>query len=172
MPAAFSMHVTITLLQTISHSSVIGDLSTSTVLRLSAPVTHVNPIPISSGHGRSQVPIQRPRFPRRQMRMLSTSVAPAPDGMEERTFECLKCHHVDSLDASRSPQDQRSRLACGRAGKANGRKPRLYGRPRRPFYLVPDFQSGPNQKATRRLRSRRSGQGGVRRKKWADRYAE
>jgi hypothetical protein len=35
--------------------------------------------------------------------MLSTSVAPAPDGMEERTFECLKCHHVEIRSTQAAP---------------------------------------------------------------------
>ena len=40
------------------------------------------------------LPIQR-RCPKCQMRMLTTATMADADGFEKRTFECLKCHHVE-----------------------------------------------------------------------------
>lgn len=40
------------------------------------------------------LPIQRPRCPKCQMRMVSTNVAAANGGLEDRTFECMKCGNV------------------------------------------------------------------------------
>ena len=42
------------------------------------------------------LPIQRPRCPKCQMRMVSTKVPAAEDGLEDRTFECLKCGQVET----------------------------------------------------------------------------
>jgi transcription elongation factor Elf1 len=41
------------------------------------------------------LPIQRPRCPRCQMRMMSTKVDAETDGFEYRTFECRKCGHSE-----------------------------------------------------------------------------
>ena len=42
------------------------------------------------------LPIQRPRCPKCQMRMMSIGIEDGPDGYENRTFECLKCHHTET----------------------------------------------------------------------------
>lgn len=42
------------------------------------------------------LPIQRPRCPKCQMRMVSTAVAVAVAGLEDRTFECRRCGHVET----------------------------------------------------------------------------
>jgi hypothetical protein len=42
------------------------------------------------------LPIQRPRCPKCQMRMISTAVTDAAEGFEDRTFECIKCGHVET----------------------------------------------------------------------------
>jgi hypothetical protein len=49
------------------------------------------------------LPIQRPRCPQCQARMLTTKVANAPDGFENRTFECPKCHHTETRLLSADP---------------------------------------------------------------------
>ncbi|ABD87729.1 hypothetical protein RPC_2175 [Rhodopseudomonas palustris BisB18] len=38
------------------------------------------------------LPMQRPRCPKCQVRMVSVAVAPEPNGAEERVFKCLKCN--------------------------------------------------------------------------------
>jgi hypothetical protein len=45
-------------------------------------------------------PIPRPRRPKCQMRMLSFGVEDRPGGFEDRTFECLKCGHVETMRLS------------------------------------------------------------------------
>ena len=42
------------------------------------------------------LPIQRPRCPNCQMRMVTTAAIPDSEGFEKRTFECLKCHNVET----------------------------------------------------------------------------
>jgi hypothetical protein len=42
------------------------------------------------------LPIQRPRCPGCQVRMLTVGVADAPDGFETRTFGCRKCHRTET----------------------------------------------------------------------------
>ena len=42
------------------------------------------------------LPIQRPRCPKCPMRMVSTAVTAAAEGFEDRTFECMKCGHVET----------------------------------------------------------------------------
>lgn len=49
------------------------------------------------------LPILRPRCPKCQMRMISTSVAAAAKGFENRTFECLKCGHTESRTVVADP---------------------------------------------------------------------
>jgi len=44
------------------------------------------------------LPIQRPRCPKCQARMMSVGTEDAPDGFEKRTFECLKCQHGSDVD--------------------------------------------------------------------------
>jgi len=42
------------------------------------------------------LPIQRPRCPKCSARMLTSGVEDVPDGFENRTFECRKCHHTET----------------------------------------------------------------------------
>jgi hypothetical protein len=42
------------------------------------------------------LPIQRPRCPKCQARMLTTKVENAADGYESRTFGCHKCRHTET----------------------------------------------------------------------------
>jgi len=42
------------------------------------------------------LPIQRPRCPKCQMRMISIAAAAAAGGFENRTFECMKCGHAET----------------------------------------------------------------------------
>jgi hypothetical protein len=42
------------------------------------------------------LPIQRPRCPTCQTRMVTLGSEDAPDGFESRTFECRKCHRTET----------------------------------------------------------------------------
>jgi hypothetical protein len=42
------------------------------------------------------LPTLRPRCPKCQMRMISTAVAAAAAGFEDRTFGCMRCGHVET----------------------------------------------------------------------------
>jgi hypothetical protein len=42
------------------------------------------------------LPIQRPRCPKCQTRMVSTAVTTPEVGFEDRTFECMKCRHAET----------------------------------------------------------------------------
>ena len=42
------------------------------------------------------LPVHRPRCPRCQARMLTLGVEDAPDGFENRTFGCRKCHRTET----------------------------------------------------------------------------
>jgi tRNA(Ile2) C34 agmatinyltransferase TiaS len=39
-------------------------------------------------------PVQRPRCPKCQIRMMTAAVADGPKGLERRTFKCLKCAYT------------------------------------------------------------------------------
>jgi hypothetical protein len=41
------------------------------------------------------LPIGRPRCPACSMRMLTADISPGPEGFEQRTFECLRCGHIE-----------------------------------------------------------------------------
>jgi hypothetical protein len=43
----------------------------------------------------SLLPIERPRCPKCQGRMMLARIAPGPDHSDLRTFECPKCEHVE-----------------------------------------------------------------------------
>ena len=45
-------------------------------------------------------PIERPRCVRCRTRMDLTGIAPCPDGVEKRTFECSKCEFIETRIAS------------------------------------------------------------------------
>jgi hypothetical protein len=42
------------------------------------------------------LPVQRPRCPKCQMRMVPGEASPGPEGFEQRPFECLRCGHRES----------------------------------------------------------------------------
>ncbi len=45
----------------------------------------------------SLLPIERPRCPNCQGRMMLAQIEPAPGGADLRSFECLKCDHVQRV---------------------------------------------------------------------------
>src|SRR6266699_142393 len=45
----------------------------------------------------SLLPIERPRCPKCQSRMMLARIEPSPDGSDLRTFECQKCEHVHKV---------------------------------------------------------------------------
>ncbi len=49
------------------------------------------------------LPIQRPRCPKCQTRMVSKSVSRAQDGFERRQFECLKCGQSETRVMASDP---------------------------------------------------------------------
>jgi hypothetical protein len=53
--------------------------------------------------GPELLPIQRPRCPRCQARMLTIKVEDAPDGFENRTFGCPKCSHTETKALAADP---------------------------------------------------------------------
>ena len=42
----------------------------------------------------SLLPIERPRCPKCQARMMLARISPGPEGYDSRTFECPRCDHV------------------------------------------------------------------------------
>jgi uncharacterized Zn finger protein len=61
------------------------------------------------------LPAQHPRCPKCQMRMVSTAVAAAADGFEDRTFECMKCGHVETRRMVRDPLASPAAVAWSKA---------------------------------------------------------
>lgn len=49
------------------------------------------------------LPAQRPRCPKCPMRMVSTAVTDAAEGFEDRTFECMRCGHVETRQMVADP---------------------------------------------------------------------
>jgi hypothetical protein len=47
--------------------------------------------------GPSLIPIERPRCPKCQGRMMLAQIERSPGGADLRTFECLKCEHVQKM---------------------------------------------------------------------------
>jgi ribosomal protein S27AE len=45
----------------------------------------------------SLLPIERPRCPKCQGRMMLAHIEPGPGHSDLRTFECPKCHHVHKM---------------------------------------------------------------------------
>ena len=45
----------------------------------------------------SLLPIERPRCPECQGRMMLARIEPRPNGSDLRTFECSKCEHVHKV---------------------------------------------------------------------------
>ena len=45
----------------------------------------------------SLIPIERPRCPACQGRMMLARIEPSPGGADLRTFECPKCEHVQKM---------------------------------------------------------------------------
>jgi hypothetical protein len=54
------------------------------------PQTYTRPDP-------SLIPIERPRCPKCQGRMMLARIEPGPNGSDLRTFECSKCEHVHKV---------------------------------------------------------------------------
>jgi hypothetical protein len=54
------------------------------------PQTYTRPDP-------SLLPIERPRCPTCQGRMMLARIEPGPNGSDLRTFECCKCEHVHKV---------------------------------------------------------------------------
>jgi hypothetical protein len=54
------------------------------------PRAHTRPEP-------SLLPIERPRCPECQGRMMLARIEPGPNGSDLRTFECSKCEHVHKV---------------------------------------------------------------------------
>jgi hypothetical protein len=54
------------------------------------PQTYTRPDP-------SLLPIERPRCPTCQGRMMLARIEPGPNGSDLRTFECSKCEHVHKV---------------------------------------------------------------------------
>jgi hypothetical protein len=54
------------------------------------PQTYTRPDP-------SLIPIERPRCPKCQGRMMLARTEPGPNGSDLRTFECSKCEHVHKV---------------------------------------------------------------------------
>ena len=45
----------------------------------------------------SLLPIERPRCPKCQSRMMLARIEPGPNGSDLRTFECAKCDHIHKV---------------------------------------------------------------------------
>jgi len=45
----------------------------------------------------SLLPIERPRCPKCQGRMMLARIEPGPNGSDLRTFECAKCDHIHKM---------------------------------------------------------------------------
>ena len=67
------------------------------------------------------LPIQRPRCPKCQARMLTIKVEDASDGYESRTFGCQKCQHTETKLVAADP------LKTGAAGWLSGELGRRHG---------------------------------------------
>jgi Zn ribbon nucleic-acid-binding protein len=53
------------------------------------PQPHMRPDP-------TLIPIERPRCPSCQNRMMLAFIMPGPAGYDVRNFECVKCNHVET----------------------------------------------------------------------------
>ena len=60
------------------------------------PDSHIRPEP-------SLLPIERPRCPKCQARMMLARISPGPAGYDSRTFECAKCDHVLTVKVAPDP---------------------------------------------------------------------
>jgi hypothetical protein len=49
------------------------------------------------------LPINRPRCPACQARMITSAIADGPEGFEQRTFECAKCGHTEMRTMASDP---------------------------------------------------------------------
>ena len=64
------------------------------------------------------LPIRRPACPKCQGRMMLLGIAPGPEGLELRTFECRNCGHGFTNAVAKDPMNT---VAAG--GIAGGLKP-------------------------------------------------
>ncbi len=51
------------------------------------------------------LPIRRPGCPKCEGRMMLVGIAPGPEGLELRTFECRKCDHGFTNTVVKDPMD-------------------------------------------------------------------
>ena len=51
------------------------------------------------------LPIRRPGCPKCEGRMMLVAVAPGPEGLELRTFECRKCDHSFTNAVAKDPMN-------------------------------------------------------------------
>jgi hypothetical protein len=67
------------------------------------------------------LPIQRPRCPKCQLRMVTIAATPPDEkGFESRTFECVKCHHVERRSMAADPfKTSAAGWLAGELGKAH-----------------------------------------------------
>jgi hypothetical protein len=70
------------------------------------PQSHMRPEP-------SLIPVERPRCPRCQNRMMFAFIMPGPPGYDVRNFECVKCAHIETRMICKDP------MKAGSAGWAN-----------------------------------------------------
>jgi hypothetical protein len=70
------------------------------------PQSHMRPEP-------SLIPVERPRCPRCQNRMMFAFIMPGPPGYDVRNFECVKCDHIETRMICKDP------MKAGSAGWAN-----------------------------------------------------
>jgi hypothetical protein len=70
------------------------------------PLSHVQP-------DLSLIPIEHPRCPGCQNRMMFSFIMPGPSGYDVRTFECVKCDHIETRMSCSDP------MKAGSAGWAN-----------------------------------------------------
>jgi hypothetical protein len=61
------------------------------------------------------LPIRRPGCPKCEDRMMLVGIAPGPEGLEFRTFECRKCDHSFTNAVAKDPMN--TVAACWVAGE-------------------------------------------------------
>jgi hypothetical protein len=62
------------------------------------PELHSRPEPLL-------LPIRRPGCPKCEARMMLAAIAPGPEGLELRTFECRRCDHSFTSAVAKGPMN-------------------------------------------------------------------